>query len=181
MSEKRVCLGAFAAPHGVRGLVKVKSFTALPEDIAAYGPLSDESGQRRFEVEVLGRAGGLVLVRVEGIGDRDRAAALRGTRLFVARDRLPPTEDEEYYQADLLGLKVVTEDGEEIGAVRAVQNYGAGDVLLVRRPDGGELDLPFTKAVVPQVDLAGGRVTAVLPAEAAMEAEDEGEGESSDA
>jgi len=103
MSETRVCLGAFAGPHGVRGLLKVKSFTEVPEDVAAYGPLSDESGARRFEIEVLGRAGGSVLVRVQGIGDRDAAAALRGTRLFVAREALPPTEAEDYYHADLIG------------------------------------------------------------------------------
>jgi 16S rRNA processing protein RimM len=176
MSEKLICLGAFAAPHGVRGLVKIKSFTEVPEDIAAYGPLWDEAGKRRFEIEVLGRSGGLVLARVQGIGDRDQAAALRGTRIFVARTALPPpTEAETYYQADLMGLAVVTEEGAEIGKVTAVQNYGAGDVLVVRGRDGRELDLPFTKAVVPQVDLAAGRLTAVLPVELAPA--DEGEGD----
>ncbi|HMB75935.1 MAG TPA: ribosome maturation factor RimM [Kiloniellaceae bacterium] len=176
MSETRVCLGAFAGPHGVRGLLKVKSFTEVPEDVAAYGPLSDESGARRFEIEVLGRAGGSVLVRVQGIGDRDAAAALRGTRLFVAREALPPTEAEDYYHADLIGLAVVTREGAAIGKVKAVQNYGAGDFLVVRGADGRDLDLPFTKAVVPQVDLAGGRLIVVLPAETSA-ADEEGEEE----
>lgn len=176
MSAKHVCLGAFAAPHGVRGLVKVKSFTEVPEDLAAYGPLSDETGQRRFEIEVLGRSGGLVLVRVQGVGDRDRAAALRGTKLFVPRDALPPPEeDEAYYHADLIGLVAVTEEGVVIGAVKAVQNHGAGDLLVIRGAEGREIDLPFTKAAVPSLDLGAGRMTVVLPVE--LEPEDGEEGE----
>ena len=163
MGEERVCLGAIAAPHGVRGLLKVKSFTEQPENLAAYGPLSDESGNRKFELEILGRAGGLTLVRLKGVRDRDQAAALRGTKLFVARSALPPPQDEEFYHADLIGLTVVSPSGEEIGKVKAVQNYGAGDLLEVHRPDGRGLELPFTKAVVPELDLAGGRLTAILP------------------
>ena len=176
MSAKRVCLGAFAAPHGVRGLVKVKSFTEVPEDVASYGPLSDETGQRHFDLEVLGHSGGLLLVRVQGVGDRGQAAALRGTKLFVARSALPPPDDEEaYYQADLIGLAAVTEDGVEIGKVKAVQNHGAGDLLVILGTDGREIDLPFTRAVVPHLDLEAGRLTVIRPVE--LEPEDANEGE----
>ena len=143
MGEKRVCLGVIAAAHGVRGLVKVKSFTEQPESIAAYGPLSDESGGRRFELEVLGRSGGMTLVRLEGVGDRDQAAALRGTKLFVAREALPPPEEEEYYHVDLVGLLAVTVSGDEVGRVKAVHNHGAGDLLVIRQADGADLEMPL--------------------------------------
>lgn len=165
----RLLVGAIAAPHGVRGLVKVKSFTAEPADIAAYGPLSDESGRRRITLQVMSAAsGGALICRIDGIADRDAAEALRGLRLYVERAALPaPAAAEEYYHADLIGLAATLADGTAFGRVVAVQNYGAGDILEIER-DGGTprlVDLPFTRTVVPVVDIAGGRLVVDPPAE----------------
>lgn len=170
MAEDRVCLGVVAGAHGVRGLVKVKSFTEDPAKVAAYGPVSDEGGRRRWTLELAGRAPGkaadVVLVRMEGVGDRDAAQALHGVRLYVERSALPPLDEAEaYYHADLIGLRVEDRDGRSLGRVRAVENYGAGDVLEVEQPDGGSLLLPFIRAVVPLVDLAGERLVAEPPEE----------------
>ena len=163
--DERLCVGVIAGAHGVRGLVKIKSFTADPANLTAYGPLTDESGARRYRVAVTGRAKGVLLARIEGVGDRDAARALRGARLYVARAALPEPEDEEYYHADLIGLAVEDRAGAPLGRVAAVQNFGAGDILEIERPDQGTLLVPFTKAAVPLVDPAGGRVVVEPPEE----------------
>ena len=162
---ERLCVGVIAGAHGVRGLVKIKSFTDDPANLTAYGPLTDESGARRYQVAVTGRAKGVLLARIEGVGDRDAARALRGARLYVARAALPEPEDEEYYHADLIGLAVEDRAGAPLGRVAAVQNFGAGDILEIERPDQGTLLVPFTKAAVPLVDPAGGRVVVEPPEE----------------
>lgn len=165
----RVCLGVMVGAHGVRGLVKVKTFTEAPEDVAAYGPVSDKSGKRRWTLQLAGPAPGkkdVVLVRVEGVKDRDAAQALHGTELYVDRAALPALEEEEtFYHADLIGLSVEDTAGRPLGVVKAVENYGAGDFLEVEQADGKSLLLAFTKAAVPQVDLAGGRLVAQPPEE----------------
>jgi 16S rRNA processing protein RimM len=161
--ERRVCLGVVTGAHGVRGLVRVKAFTAEPADIAAYGPVEDEAGARRFALEVVGAAKGVVLVRVPGVVDRDAAERLKGLRLFVPRAALPEPEEEEYYHADLLGLRVELTDGSEFGRVRAVHDFGAGDSIEVVRADGGTVMVPFTRAAVPVVDLADGRLVVDPP------------------
>ena len=163
--DERLCVGVIAGAHGVRGLVKIKSFTDDPADLTAYGPLTDESGARRYQVAVTGRAKGVLLARIEGVGDRDAARALSGARLYVARAALPEPEDEEYYHADLIGLAVEDRAGAPLGRVAAVQNFGAGDILEIERPDQGTLLVPFTKAAVPLVDPAGGRVVVEPPEE----------------
>lgn len=174
----RVCLGVMVGAHGVRGLVKVKSFTEDPGDVAAYGPVSDESGGRQWRLAVVGPAPGksadVVLARVEGVTDRDAAQALHGVRLYVERAALPAPEAEEFYHADLIGLRVEDAAGEVLGSVRAVENHGAGDLLVVERADGPELLLPFTRAAVPQVDLPGGRLVAEPPVEVEVPAGPEG-------
>lgn len=157
MSTK-VCIGQFAGAHGVRGQVKLRSFTADPAAIASYGPLSDEAGKRHFAVSLTGTAKDAFLAKVEGVADRDAAEALNGVRLFVDRDRLPETEEEEFYHADLIGLRVERLDGVVVGTVRAVHDFGAGDVLEIASDDGRVELLPFTVKVVPVVDVAGGRV-----------------------
>jgi 16S rRNA processing protein RimM len=160
----QVCIGTIVGVHGVQGAVRIKSFTADPADIAAYGAVSDESGARRFEVKVLGQARGAVLARLSGVADRDAAEALRGVRLYVSRAALPKTSEDEFYHADLIGLPVETREGARLGSVRAVHNFGAGDILELRDEAGRELLLPFSDAVVPSVDLAAGRIVAAPPA-----------------
>lgn len=160
---EKVCLGTIVGVHGVQGTVRIKSFTADPADIAAYGAVSDESGGRRFEVKVLGQARGTVLARLSGIADRNAAEALRGLRLYVPRAALPEANEDEFYHADLIGLPVETREGAPLGSVRAVHNFGAGDILELRDGNGREILLPFSDAAVPEIDLAKGRIVAVPP------------------
>ena len=162
----RVCLGVIAGAHGVRGLVKIKSFTEEPEDVAAYGPVCDETGEKRFVIVVKGRVKGLVLAELEGIRDRDQAQALHGLQLYVERAALPRLDEEEtFYQADLIGLTAEDPEGRPLGRVVAVPNFGAGDLLEVLDPDQVSQFYPFTRAVVPEVDLAAGRVVIRRPGE----------------
>lgn len=162
----RVCLGAIAGAQGVRGAVRIKPFTARPEDVAAYGPVEDESGTRRFKLRVVEVKGGMVIATAEGVADRNAAEALRGTQLWVARDRLPPPEEGEFYHADLVGLAVEDEAGNPVGRVAALHDFGAGEVIEIARDGANSLMLPFTLAVVPVVDVAAGRVVIAPPAEA---------------
>ncbi len=155
---ERVCLGVVTGARGLRGDVRIKTFTADPRDLASYGPVSDEDGRRRFEIRVVGTAKGQLVARIEGIGDRTAAEALKGEKLYVDRAVLPELEEEEYYHADLVGLTVELVTGEELGTVRAVHDFGAGDVLDVAGEGKGSLMVPFTRDAVPTVDLEGGRV-----------------------
>ena len=165
MPAKRICLAAIAGVHGVRGLVRLKTFTERPEDVVAYGELSDERGERQFRLTLKGANKGLLLAAIEGVTDRSAAEALKGLRLYVAREALPPNEDpEEFYHADLIGLAVVDRSGKTLGTVRAVEDFGAGSVLEIEQ-DGGSFMLPFTLAAVPEVDLEGGRLVADPPEE----------------
>jgi len=163
----RICLGVVVGPHGVKGAVKIKAFTERPEQIAAYGPLGDDHGGGRFELTLVGPAKGGVVARIAGIEDRDAAAALKGRRLYVARGALPAPEDaEQYYHADLIGLAAERPDGTPLGRVRAVHDFGAGDVLELDLADPGKrgtVMVPFTRAVVPTVDLAAGRLVVDPP------------------
>ena len=160
----RVCLGAIAGAFGVRGEVRLKSFTADPADIAAYGPLETEDGARRFDVELTGRTKGALVARLSGIASKEEADALRGMRLFVPRAALPAPGEDEYYHVDLIGLAVQDTGGAPLGRVKAVHNHGAGDILEVQPPGGGAtLLLPFTRAAVPTVDLAAGRIVVDPP------------------
>ncbi len=165
-ASARVCVGEIVAAHGVRGAVKVRSFTADPKDVTAYGPLTDEQGRQRFELVVAGTTKGGLICHLPGVGDRDAAAGLRGTRLYVARAALPaPADEDEFYHADLIGARVESRTGALLGRVRGVYDFGAGDVLDVVVADGGRsIILPFTKAAVPEVDLARGRLIALPPA-----------------
>lgn len=158
-----VCLGIVTAPHGVRGEVRIRSFTERPEDVVAYGELWDEAGKQRFRASCRGMVRGAVVAVLEGVEDRDAAERLRGFRLCVPRDRLPPAADDEYYHADLIGLRaeLVAEHGGEaqpLGVVSAVDDFGAGPVLEIAIQGKPPVMVPFTREVVPVVDLAGGRV-----------------------
>jgi 16S rRNA processing protein RimM len=156
--SQQICLGVVTGPHGVQGAVRIKSFTEEPEHIAHYGPLMDETGDRHFELRLIGAAKGVVIAHLSGVQDRDQAEALRGLRLHLPRAALPQTEAEEYYHADLIGLEAVLGDGTPVGRVRAIYDFGAGDTLEVARPDAPSVMVPFTRAVVPSVELAAGRL-----------------------
>jgi 16S rRNA processing protein RimM len=164
VTKQRVCIGVITGVHGVRGAVRIKSFTEDPASVAAYGPVEDEAGTRRFGLRVIGASKGVVLGRIEGIDDRNAAEALKGLRFYVDRAALPPPEAEEFYHADLLGLGVELPDGTPFGRVKAVHSFGAGDTLEVERAAGDTILVPFTKAAVPVVDLAGGRLVLDPPA-----------------
>src|SRR6185312_11486938 len=138
MAQDRVCLAVVTSPHGVRGMVRVKSFTAEPDALARYAPLEDESG-RRVALEIVGAAKGVLLARIKGVGDRDAAERLKGLRLYLPRAALPAPAAEEYYHADLLGLPVELGDGTMLGTVRAVHDYGAGGSLEIERPAAAPL------------------------------------------
>lgn len=162
MSEL-VLLGRIAGAQGLKGEVRINSFTGAPEDIAAYGPLTDGKG-RSFVVErVRPLKGGAVVAQLGGVADRSAAEAMKGVALFVERAKLPEPDEDEWYYEDLIGLDALGPDGAVIGEVVAVQNFGGGDLLEIRPPDGGKtLLMPFTKAVVPVVDVKGGRVIVEL-------------------
>ncbi len=155
----RVCVGRIGAAHGTRGEVKLWSFTADPMAIAGYGALETEDGARTLRIERLRPAKDFLVARFAGIADRTAAETLRNTDLYIARDRLPAPADDEFYHADLIGLEVVDRNGARLGKVVAVQNFGAGDLIEVEPATGtSTVMLPFTEAVVPLVDIAGGRI-----------------------
>lgn len=159
MSKGQVCVGAFAGSFGVRGEVRLKSFCANAEDIANYSPLSDEKGTREFTLKITRTVKAGFAARVQGVDTKEAADALRGTRLYVSRDRLPDLPEDEFYHSDLLGLSVQDTGGETLGKIKAVLDHGAGDLLEITGPGfKGAVLLPFTKAIVPLVDLASRRV-----------------------
>ncbi len=159
-----VCLGIIAGAHGVKGGIRVRSFTDDPADIGSYGELRDETGEKRFALKVTGMAKSHVLAELDGVNDRTQAEALKGVSLYVPRNRLPVAGSDEFYQGDLIGLKAALADGTDLGTVVSVQQYGAGDMVEIAR-DGekGSVMVPFTRDVVPVVDLAAGRMVIAPP------------------
>lgn len=163
MGARRILLGVVGRPHGVRGLVRVQSYAEDPASLATYGPLTDDRGRSftlRWHGDGIAELAEIVDGKPVKIADRTAAERLVNTRLYVARDRLPPPEEDEYYLSDLIGLRAVTPEGQELGRVEAVHDYGAGVWLEI-----GRLLLPFTRACVPEVDIAGGWLTVVPPVE----------------
>lgn len=159
-----VCLGVITKPKGVRGAVRITTFTARPGDITAYGPVHDRPDGPAVPLALGEIHKDSVVATIAGVTDREAAEAWRDTRLYVPRSALPGPAEDEYYHADLIGLRVELADGSALGTVRAVHNFGAGDILDVARADGAAQMLPFTRAEVPEVDIAGGRLVAA-PAE----------------
>ena len=157
-SERRVLMGLVLGAHGIKGAVRVLSYAAEPEDIASYGPVEDESGGRKFSLTIVGKARGAVLAEVEGVRDRDAAAALKGTKLYVRRSALPAPAEGEFYWDDLVGLRAELKGGTALGEVRAVHDYGGGPSLEVKREAGASVMVPFTNRVVPVVDLEAGKL-----------------------
>lgn len=161
-------MGVVGRPHGVRGQVRVVSYTADPASLAAYGPLSDGAGRRftlRWKADGIAELAEIVGGTPVPVADRTAAERLTNTRLYVDRGRLPPPDEDEFYLADLVGLAAMDLQGSSLGTVAAVHDYGAGASLEVARTEGAPLLLPFTRACVPEVDIAAGRLTAVLPDE----------------
>ena len=164
MSSERICVGAITGAFGVAGEVRLKSFCADPTAIADYGPLYTQDGSRSFVVKLTRPVAGGLGARITGIKTKEEADALRGTELYVDRNRLPSLPDDEFYHSDLIGLQAVDTGGVMLGSVVAVHNHGAGDILEITGPGRKTaLMLPFTLAAVPTVDLAAGRVVVDLP------------------
>jgi 16S rRNA processing protein RimM len=160
-----ICVARIGAAHGVRGAVKLWTFTEDPLAVRHYGPLTTKDGTRQFEVTHAREARDHLVATLKGIATREEAERLNGVELYIARDKLPETDEGEYYHADLIGLAAVTAADVPIGRVIAIHNFGAGDIIEIAPPHGATLLLPFTNAVVPTVDLAGGRVVIELPPE----------------
>ncbi len=162
-----VLLGVFGAARGVRGEVRVKSFTADPKAIGAYGALTDKTGAHAFVFESLRPLKGETLVaRVKGVSTREAAEALNGVELFARREQLPPPGEDEFYYDDLVGLAAVTREGSALGRVVALSNFGAGDILEIAPEGGAEtLLMPFTKTVAVEIDFSAGRIVIEPPRE----------------
>lgn len=160
-----ICVARIGAAHGVRGAVKLWPFTEDPLAVLDYGPLLTKDGARQFEIADAREAKAHLVATLKGVTTRNDAEKLNGVELYVAREKLPPTEDGEYYHADLIGLDAVSTSGDAIGRVLAIHNFGAGDIIEIAPPSGPTLLLPFTNAVVPTVDLDAGKVVIDMPGE----------------
>jgi len=156
---ERICVAQIGAAHGIKGEVKLKSFTADPAAVASYGPLESEDGSQHFEIEALRAARDHLVARLKGVRDRNAAERLTNMRLYVARERLPELEPDEFYHADLIGLRAQARDGTVLASVVGIHNFGAGDLLELRPlGESNTVLMPFTAVTVPVVDIAGGRI-----------------------
>lgn len=163
-SSELICVGAIGGAYGVHGEVRLKSFTAEAEALEDYAPLLTEDGAFEFDIAITRSIKNGLAARLSGIATKEQADALKGVKLFVPRDRLPETEDDEYYYTDLVGLEVRDTGGNALGKVKNVLNHGAADLLEVLPPNSSEtVFLPFTMANVPTVDIAAGRIIADPP------------------
>lgn len=160
-----ICVAKIGAAHGVRGEVKLWPFTEDPLAVLHYGPLMTKDGARQFEVLRAREAKDHLVAAFKGVATRDDAARINGIELYIPRECLPDTEDDEYYHADLIGLRAIDTQQQDIGKVVAIHNFGAGDIIEISPLRGPSLLLPFTNAVVPTVDLASGHVVIDLPRE----------------
>jgi len=180
-SRELICVGAITGARGLKGEVRIKSFTADPKGISDYGNVFEENGEKSYSIRITGQSKGQVLARLDGVDDRTAAEALKGTRLYVPKSALPEPEEDEFYFADLVGLRADLKDGGKLGSIKEVHDFGAGAILEVTGGEAGLVMVPFTRAVVPEVDLVGGRVVIDPPLgllePAKPEATDEGEEE----
>jgi len=160
-----ICVARIGAAHGVHGAVKLWTFTEDPLAVRHYGPLTTKDGARQFEVTHAREARDHLVATLKGVSTREDAERLNGIELYVAREKLPATDEGEYYHADLIGLMAVTSANAPLGRVIAIHNFGAGDIIEIAPPQGVTMLLPFTNAVVPTVDLTNGCVVIELPEE----------------
>jgi 16S rRNA processing protein RimM len=163
--RSQICVARIGAAHGIRGAVRLWTFTEDPLAVTHYGPLTTRDGVRQFELAQAREAKGHLVATFKGVTTRNEAERLNGLELYVARDKLPATDEDEYYHADLIGLAAMTTMGEPLGKVIAIHNFGAGDIVEIAPPAGTTIMLPFSNAVVPTVDIPGGRVVIALPEE----------------
>ena len=154
--EEKICLGAIVGVHAIRGEVKVKSFTEDERNLSKYGRVSNKEGNREFDLRITGHSKELLRVKINGVDDRNTAETLIGTGLYIERSRLPEPAEEEYYHADLIGLEARNKNGESLGRVNALYNFGAGDLIELKTIDGSLEMLPFTRQYVPVVDIKNG-------------------------
>lgn len=157
MAERKICIAQILGAHGVRGQAKLASFTDNVEDVASYGPLSDEKGKRSFIIKLGAWNKTHFICTLSGVSTREEAEALRGTKLYIERSKLPKPKNNQYYYADLIGLEARLASGEGFGKVIDMKNYGAGDIIEISRPGGAEM-LPFNKDVVGEVNLEAGYI-----------------------
>jgi len=160
-----ICVARIGAAHGVRGAVKLWTFTEDPLAVKRYGPLATKDGARRFEVTSARETKGHLVATLKGVTTREEAERLNGIELYIEREKLPAAGEGEYYHADLIGLAAVTTTDAPLGRIIAIHNFCAGDIIEIAPPQGATMLLPFSNAVVPTVDLAGGRVVIELPGE----------------
>ncbi|MBX9761267.1 MAG: ribosome maturation factor RimM [Beijerinckiaceae bacterium] len=165
-NSPRILVGRFGAAHGVRGEIRIKSFTADPMALASYAGLTDQTGARSFRIESARPVkDDLIVARVAGLKDRNGAEALTNVEIYIAREALPPAGEEEFYIADLIGMRAELADGAAFGTITNVLNFGAGDILDIALEGGGSRLLPFTRACAPHVDVSGRRVIVAPPDE----------------
>lgn len=164
--DHRVCVAQIGAAHGLKGDVRLRSFTEDPQAFAQYGPLETEDRTRRLDIESMRPAGDAFVIRFRGVADRNAAEALRDVKLYVERDKLPPADDDEFYHADLVGLVAVTTSGDLFGDVIGIHNFGAGDIVELKVAGTGEtVMLSFDQKTFPAIDIPGGRIVVDPPAE----------------
>ncbi|MFZ3007983.1 MAG: ribosome maturation factor RimM [Phenylobacterium sp.] len=175
MAGRLLQVARVAGAFGVRGEIRITTFTEDPLALAAYKVLTREDGSPGLTITTARAVKGAVIARAAGIDTRDQAEALRGLKLFIAREALPAPDEDEFYHADLLGLTLETPDGELMGKVKTIQDFGAGDLIEVQPPMGASWWLPFTRETVPEVRLAQGKLIAVRPAEIDGDTADEAE------
>lgn len=158
-SAKKVCIGKIVGIHGIKGEVKVKSFTEVDTNLDKYGPVENKDGSKHFDIKVTGHSKELLRVKIKGIDDRTRAESLQGTELYISREVLPELETDEFYLEDLIGLKVLLQENKaQVGTVASVYNFGAGDVLEIKSTEGELTMIPFNKQYVPEVNIKDGYI-----------------------
>lgn len=176
MTEDKICLGAIVGVHGIKGEVKVKCFSENEKNLVRYGILSNETGDKNFDLKITGHSKDLLRVKIKGVDDRNTAETLIGTGLYIKRELLPVLAEDEFYHTDLIGLKAQNKEGEVVGEVNALYNFGAGDLIEIKLADGSLEVLPFTESFVPVVNIKENFIIVEMMQFAADEEEERDEG-----
>ena len=158
ISEDFICVGAITGARGLKGEVRIKSFTNVPTEISSYGDVFEENGRTKYQLRITGQVKGQLLARLNGVENRDAAESLKGTRLYIPKSALPETDEDEFYFADLVGLRADLVDGGYLGKIRGVHDFGAGAILEIIDKESRTVMVPFTRAAVPKVDKIGGKI-----------------------